>query len=277
LYQFIERLQADIAEAELVLLESDRELFEDILTDTVSHKLRRHIEESQSWSADMSGLMEGMDTSMGLTFSLEWKPRRGESAEEMDTANLVKLLSKDSRLLTREDSQRVSAHFRAKVKAERQGAEMRGESASYADFIRKVLDYRAWYEFRIFYRRTEEDRRELTDKTFNTFSGGEKAMAIYLPQFAALCSQYRKGGESCPCLLALDEAFAGVDDKNIEAMFKLVHRLGFDYIMNSQALWGCYACVSNLDIAEFYRPDNAQVVTILRYHWNGREKTLLEG
>ncbi|MEG0996303.1 MAG: hypothetical protein RSH26_05020, partial [Clostridia bacterium] len=61
------------------------------------------------------------------------------------------------------------------------------------------------------------------------------------------------------------------------AMFKLVHKLGFDYIMNSQALWGCYADVPNLDIAEFYRPANAQVVTILRYHWDGREKTLLEG
>ena len=48
----------------------------------------------------------------------------------------------------------------------------------------------------------------------------------------------------------------------------------FDYIINSQALWGCYACVPDLDIAEMHHPPNAPVVTILRYHWNGRQRTL---
>ncbi|MEG2315228.1 MAG: TIGR02680 family protein [Clostridia bacterium] len=277
LYAFIDSLQTDITSAEQLLLESDRELFEDILTNTISSKLRHHIEESQRWSLSMSELMRGMDTSMGLTFSLEWKPRKGEGEEQLDTANLVRLLSKDSLLLTREDSQKVSSHFRAKVKIARENAELLNQSASYADLIHKVLDYRNWYEFQIFFQRMGEAKRELTDRVFNTFSGGEKAMAIYLPQFAAVSAQYQKGGAGCPCLLALDEAFAGVDDKNIQAMFKLVHKLGFDYIMNSQALWGCYADVPNLDIAEFYRPANAQVVTILRYHWDGREKTLLEG
>ena len=53
-------------------------------------------------------------------------------------------------------------------------------------------------------------------------------------------------------------------------MFELVHRLDFDYIMNSQALWGCYPCVDDLAIADLHRPANASVVTILRYRWNGR-------
>ena len=100
-------------------------------------------------------------------------------------------------------------------------------------------------------------------------------MAMYVPLFAAVSAQYHKGGEGCPQLLALDEAFAGVDEKNIAAMFELVHRLDFDYIMNSQALWGCYACVDGLAIADLHRPANASVVTILRYRWNGqaREET----
>ena len=95
-------------------------------------------------------------------------------------------------------------------------------------------------------------------------------MAMYVPLFAAVSAQYHKGGEGCPQLLALDEAFAGVDEKNISAMFELVHRLDFDYIMNSQALWGCYSCVDDLAIADLHRPANASVVTILRYRWNGR-------
>ena len=277
LYQFIEELKNDIELTEVVLEQKDRELFEDILTDTISYKLRARIEESQQWSRDMSALMKRLDTSMGLTFSLDWKAKKAESAEELDTAQLVILLNKDRALLTRADSQRVSSHFRAKIKKTRQDAEMRGEAINYADLIRDVLDYRTWYEFQLYYQRTGEAKRELTDRSFNTFSGGEKAMAIYLPQFAAVSAQYQKAGPCCPILLALDEAFAGVDDKNIGAMFDLVHSLDFDYIMNSQSLWGCYACVHSLDIAEFHRPANAQVVTILRYRWNGTERTLLEG
>ena len=99
-------------------------------------------------------------------------------------------------------------------------------------------------------------------------------MAMYVPLFASVSAQYQKGGEACPQLLALDEAFAGVDDQNISAMFELMGILDFDYIINSQALWGCYACVADLDIAEMHHPPDAPVVTILRYHWNGTQRTL---
>jgi uncharacterized protein (TIGR02680 family) len=276
LYDFINELQRDIDLTEMVLEQKDRELFEDILTDTISHKLRARIEESQQWSRDMSALMKTLDTSMGLTFSLDWKAKKAVGAEELDTAQLVMLLNKDRALLTREDSQRVSTHFRSKVKAARLNAEMQDQAVNYADLIREVLDYRTWYEFQLYYQREGEVKRDLTDRIFNTFSGGEKAMAIYLPLFAAVSAQYQKGGSCSPMLLALDEAFAGVDDKNIGAMFDLVHSLKFDYILNSQALWGCYPCVKSLDIAEFHRPNNAQVVTIIRYRWNGKEKILLD-
>ena len=184
------------------------------------------------------------------------------------------MLNKDRALLTREDSQRVSMHVRAKVKQARQDAALEGQMVSYADLIRDVLDYRAWYEFHLLYERDGEPRKELTDRAFNKFSGGEKAMAMYVPLFAAVSAQYQKGGPHCPMLLALDEAFAGVDERNISAMFELVGVLDFDYIMNSQALWGCYANVKSLDIAELHRPGNASVVTILHYHWNGAQRVL---
>ena len=75
-------------------------------------------------------------------------------------------------------------------------------------------------------------------------------------------------------MIALDEAFAGVDDRNIGAMFALVGDLGFDYIMNSQALWGCYPNVRDLNIVELQRPANASFVTLLRYYWNGSVRRL---
>ena len=274
LYGFIQELQTKIELTAALLEEKDRELFENILAETISHKLRARIEESQQWTKNMTDLMGTLKTSMGLTFRLDWKAKKAEGESQLDTEQLVRLLNKDRALLTREDSQRVSMHFRAKVKQARQDAALEGQMVSYADLIRDVLDYRAWYEFHLLYERDGEPRKGLTDRAFNKFSGGEKAMAMYVPLFAAVSAQYQKGGPHCPMLLALDEAFAGVDERNISAMFELVGVLDFDYIMNSQALWGCYANVKSLDIAELHRPGNASVVTILHYHWNGAQRVL---
>lgn len=271
---FIQSLQNDIDTTGALLEERDRELFENILTETISHTLRARIEASSQWARNMTDLMATLTTSMGLKFSLDWKEKKSEGAEELDTAQLVTLLNKDRALLTPEDSQRVSGHFRSKVKRAREEAYLQGTGVNYADLIRTVLDYRNWYEFHLYYQRGEEVKKELTDRAFNRFSGGEKAMAMYVPLFAAVSAQYRKGGDACPKLLALDEAFAGVDDQNISAMFELMRILDFDYIINSQVLWGCYACVPDLDIAEMHHPPNAPVVTILHYHWNGVQRIL---
>lgn len=244
--------------------------------ETISHKLRRRIRESQKWCDDMSVLMSSLNTSMGLRFSLDWKPKKAETAEELDTAKLVSLLNKDRMLLTKQDSELVSGHFRTKVRKARQSAIEQGIPANYGDLIRWVLDYRTWYEFHLYYQREGEIKKELTNRVFSKFSGGEKAMAMYIPLFAAVSAQYQKASEQCPKLLALDEAFAGVDDRNISAMFELVGVLDFDYIMNSQALWGCYPCVKNLNIIELHRPENASFVTLLRYSWNGSIRSLQE-
>jgi len=213
---------------------------------------------------------------MGLHFSLDWKPKKAETAEELDTAKLVSLLNKDRMLLTKQDSEMVSGHFRSKVRSARQSALDQGMPANYADLIRTVLDYRTWYEFHLFYQRDGEGKKELTNRVFSKFSGGEKAMAMYVPLFASVSAQYQKASKNCPKLLALDEAFAGVDDQNIGAMFELVRNLDFDYIMNSQALWGCYSSVKNLNIVELHRPKNATFVTLLRYYWNGSVRLLQE-
>lgn len=271
---FIQSLQNDIETTGALLEDRDRELFENILTETISHTLRARVEASGQWVKNMTGLMATLTTSMGLKFSLDWKEKKSEGEGELDTAQLVTLLNKDRALLTPEDSQKVSGHFRNKVKRAREDAYLQGIGVNYADLIRSVLDYRNWYEFHLYYQRGEDGKKELTDRAFNRFSGGEKAMAMYVPLFAAVSAQYAKGGEACPKLLALDEAFAGVDDQNIGAMFELMGTLDFDYIINSQVLWGCYACVPDLDIAEMHHPANAPVVTILHYHWDGTQKRL---
>ena len=143
------------------------------------------IERSADWAKSMSELMGTLDTSMSLTFSLDWKPREAQGETELDTAELVRLLNKDRKLLTAGDSLRVAEHFRAAVKRLREKSKTDGETLNYAGLIRRALDYRGWYAFRLFYQRKGEAKKELTDRVFNRFSGGEKAMAMYAPLFAS--------------------------------------------------------------------------------------------
>lgn len=277
LEDFYNVIKESIESTELLIQEKDRELFENILADTLSRKLRNRIAESKLWIKDMSKLMQDMDTSMGLTFSLDWRPCTGDNDNELDTQELEKLLSRDRDLLTVEDIDKVSAHFRSKIRMAKQMAEDRGDAINYSDLVREALDYRKWFEFRMHFYREGDSRKELTNSAFNKFSGGEKAMAMYVPLFAAVNAQYKKADNlEHPRIIALDEAFAGVDDKNISSMFELVEKLDFDYIMNSQALWGCYDTVPSLRIAELLRPANSSVVTVIYYYWNGKVRILDE-
>lgn len=275
LEEFYQILKSTIESNELLIQERDRKLFEDILADTLSRKLNARIQESRKWIKDMSVLMKEMDTSMSLIFSLDWRPKRSESEQELDTIELEKLLNRDRELLSNEDIDKVSRHFRSKIMTAKQFKEDSKEVINYADLVRDALDYRRWFEFHMHYYRGDGPKKNLTNSVFNTFSGGEKAMAMYVPLFAAVNAQYKKAErDGHPRMIALDEAFAGVDDKNISSMFELVQKLDFDYIMNSQVLWGCYETVKSLRIAELHRPSNSDVVTVIRYYWNGRKKAL---
>lgn len=274
---FAQEIKQNISETEELIRQKDRELFENILSDTLSRKLTMKIAESRTWIHDMSKLMKNMDSSMGLSFSLRWLPKTSLEEGELSADQLESILSRDHELLTQEDIQKVADHFRHEIQERKQEAADAGIPVNYQEMVRDALDYRQWFEFRMMYTRVNETPKELTDHAFNTFSGGEKAMAMYIPLFAAVNAQYQKSSRADhPRLIALDEAFAGVDDKNIASMFHLVSELDFDYIMNSQYLWGCYETVNALRIAELLRPENADYITVIFYHWNGRTKVLDE-
>ncbi|WP_242648396.1 hypothetical protein, partial [Blautia hydrogenotrophica] len=65
---FYRLLKETVESTELLIRQRDRELFEEILSDSLGRKLSRRIQESQRWVRAMSSLMREMDTSMGLTF-----------------------------------------------------------------------------------------------------------------------------------------------------------------------------------------------------------------
>ena len=109
-------LEEDIAQLQDLIKAGDRELFEDILANTVSRKIRGKINASNAWVEKMNALMGSMNTSSGLKLSLRWRSKTAESENQLDTKELVELLKKDYRLMSEEEAARLSTHFAQKSK-----------------------------------------------------------------------------------------------------------------------------------------------------------------
>ena len=189
-YELIDYLENEIYENETLLTQKDKELFEDLLIDTLGRKMRARISSSERWVAEMNKKMPSMDTSSGLSFSLDWKSKPADSEDQMNTAELVSLLKKDSRILTDENIDKISKHFRSKLNAARLRRDENADAESMHTILKDVLDYRKWFEFKLFYKMTGEAKKELTNNAFYRFSGGEKAMAMYVPLFASVYARY---------------------------------------------------------------------------------------
>lgn len=271
----LDELAEQEREHSALLSEKDRELYEEIILRSVGKAIRQRIHRAEQWVREMNRLMEERDTSSGLRLKLEWEAKAATGEHQLDVNELVELLKRDSHRLREDEIDAMIQHFRTQIAGAKQSAQE--EQESLRQHLYQVLDYRNWFQFELKYKKGEQTGyRPLTDARFNVLSGGEKAMAMYIPLFAATWSRYADARQDAPRLISLDEAFAGVDEENMRDMFKLLTDMGFDYMMTSQVLWGCFDTVPKLAIYEIYRPKDVDFVTLFRYRWNGKRKEYVE-
>ena len=267
------RLKSDIEENKEIISSQDRHLFEDILLNTVGDKIRKRIDSSFDWIEKINKIMKVMQQDSALSFKLVWKSISAESDGEVDTKELVKMLKMDPKLLKESDVEKITNHFRSKIK---KAEELYSDSyTAFYKIIEDILDYRKWFSFNLEYKRASLDYKELTDKIFSKFSGGERAKSMYIPLFASCYTKLNLARDDSLRTIALDEAFAGVDEENIREMFGILKYLDLNFIINSQALWGDYDTVDDLSICEIIRPNNSSVVSVERYRWNGKYKEII--
>lgn len=270
--KLLEYLKEEIEEINNLIKNGDKELFEDILANTIGRKIRNKINGSMVWVEKMNQLMESMNTSSGLKLSLRWRSKTAELEDQLDTKELVELLKKDARLMNEAEFEKLSLHFRSKVAQARRNTKESTQAISFFAIMRDTLDYRKWFEFQLFYQKSGEAKKELTNSIFGTFSGGEKAMAMYVPLFSAVVAKYKGAREDVPRIVSLDEAFAGVDNRNIRDMFRLMSEFQFNFIINSQVLWGDCDTLDGLAIYQLHRLNNQKFVTVMSFIWNGTER-----
>ena len=114
----------------------------------------------------------------------------------------------------------------------------------------------------------------LTRRTHGTGSGGEKAIALTLPQFAAAAAYYRSADPIAPRLILLDEAFVGIDTDMRGKCMGFIETFDLDFMMTSEREWACYATLPGVAIYQLSTRPGIDAVGLTRWVWNGTEKIL---
>ena len=115
LIELTEALELEMTRTASLLHDEDRKLFYDLLMNNIGESIRQKIQSSNEWIKEVKNLMESMNTSSGLSFSIKWKGKDKSSEGEMDTSEIVELLMKDPNSLKDEHIDQVTNHFRNKI------------------------------------------------------------------------------------------------------------------------------------------------------------------
>ena len=86
-YDLLGRLSEHLATHRNILTEKDKELYEEVIMNSIGRIISQRIRAAEQWVLDMNKLMRERDTSSGLRFRREWKARVAEQDEEIDTVD----------------------------------------------------------------------------------------------------------------------------------------------------------------------------------------------
>ncbi|MFB8001042.1 SbcC/MukB-like Walker B domain-containing protein [Nocardia sp. NPDC056000] len=245
LADFAERIGGARRDQELLLTDSERRILEDALLTGLAQQIHERTSDARDLITRMGMEMKQRRMSSGNTIGVHWV--LADNLSEPARA-VCKLLDRDSAELVPDDLATIRAHFAAEIRAARASHPER----SFPEILAATLDYRTWrsFSFTIITSDGTEDR--LTVARHSALSGGEQSVSLHLPLFAAAHVMLDSADPQAPRLLALDEAFAGVDDNGKSELLGLSVQFDLDLFMTGYDLWITYAHVpgcSHYDLA----------------------------
>ena len=143
--------------------------------------------------------------------------------------------------------------------------------ATYREALASVLDYRSWHAFELLLIQPGEPEARLTRAKHSVMSGGEKSAAIHLPLFAAANALYSSAKDHCPRMIALDEAFVGIDERYKPDLFGLAVKFDLDLFMTGHDLWVTAATVPMIAHYDMYHDKTTRTVSSLLMLWDGEQ------
>ena len=256
-----QELADHVSRQQALLSDRDREIFERHLLTRVSEALRELLNDAYDLVQLMNKELAGRPTASGKTVQLRWELDSADPA----VRDALGLLRKTPELLGPAEREQLRRFFSTAI------AQRRAEDAAsgYAEILRHVLDYRSWHVFTPHVRSAGGGTQRLTKTLFQSLSGGEQAVVLHLPLFAAAAAHYNAAIEMAPRLIALDEAFAGIDEGMRAELMGLLVRFDLDILLTGHELWGAYGQVPALMVYDLLRHPPLEGVSALAARWDG--------
>lgn len=254
----------EISDRGRLLDEREREVIENHLLSETATEIQGLLRSAENWVAETNRELESRPTSTGMRLRFKWEPDPDGPAG-LPAARAQ--LHQRAEMWNEEQRAGLAGFFQQLIEAERTA----NPAASWPELLGTALDYRRWHRFFI-EREQNKQWKRLTRRTHGTGSGGEKALALTLPQFAAAAAHYRSAAPHAPRLILLDEVFVGIDSEMRANCMELLAQFDLDFIMTSEREWGCYPALPALSICQLSTRPGFNAVGVTRWLWNGREK-----
>lgn len=265
-----EKLNQDKELMESIITEEEKKMIDEFLLGDMSKEIKKRIDDLKLFMDNMNKNMQAIDTSLKL--KITWQPARRKSSSETSTKDILRIMT-ETAVFNEDSTKKIRKFYTEKIDRVKKIYNTKDNEKSLRELIEEELDYTEWFEFALKYRRSnEESFEDLTNEKYGSFSGGERGMSVYIPLFSCVNILLENVTKETPRIISLDEAFARIDAQNTNEMFGLISMYNFDFVMNSEKLWGTFENIKDLNIIEIIREPHDPLAVVYKYHWNGKKK-----
>jgi hypothetical protein len=264
LLELQERLDDEVAARDRLLGEQERRLFESFLTGETHEHLRDRIRQAHALVDEMNRQLRGRTTASGMKLRLRW---RLTPEAPSGTQQAIDLLLRSSHLLSQADRTALRRFLQQQLDA----ARAVDGGGTLLERMLQVLDYRFWFAFVVEFTDARSKWKPLTKKAHAAGSGGQKAVMLHLPLFAAAAAFYASGRTDSLRIVVLDEAFAGIDRETRGQLMGLLRDFDLDFMMTSYEEWGFYEALDGLSTYHLARERGMPGVYTDRFVWDGKQ------
>ena len=265
MHTLLDTLRVEVESSRDDITERERDLFDRTLTGDTRRQLAERIRQAGELVDAMNSRLERVRTASRVAVRLVWQV---DEDLPTGTKEARQLLLKDPAGLSDADRDSLHRFFRERVDQARSD----NTAASWEEQLAQVFDYTAWHRFVVKLDRSDgKGWQPLTKKLHGALSGGEKAIALHLPLFAAVAAHYQ-AVPTAPRLILLDEVFVGVDSSNRGQVFELLTSLDLDLVLTSDHEWCSYREIPGIAIHNLLTGDDGDdAVTTARFVWTGAD------
>jgi uncharacterized protein (TIGR02680 family) len=261
---FATRIAAARRDQQLLLSQSEQRILEDALLTRLAQQIHDRTVDARDLIRRMNAEMRSRKMSSGKTVGVRW-----QLADHLDDEQrtVCGLLDAGASRLSPDALARMRAYFAAQIKT----ARARHRELPYRELLAQVLDYRRWRQFAFQLVSPEGGEETLTRARHSRLSGGEQSVSLHLPLFAAAHAMLNSARPHAPRLLALDEAFAGVDDTGRGELMGLAAQFDLDLFMTGYDLWATQGSIRAAAHYDLAHSPVQHTVSALLLVWDGEE------